>query len=324
MVIFCDNDLRDMSFGLYESKVDLYDRTFREIKGLERPGKMKTGESKAPIISPARGFLKGFDYTMQLQVGCPGGCLFCYVPNAPRLAPADLRSHWGFEVREKKHSAARLQRLLSRGILADKKVYWSAVTDPYAVKGAVTRDLWKTLLAAPRDLRPCRIVVQSRFKVDRDKALLAEYSSTTGSSDGLPPLVISLTIGTDRDDLIHSWERATPDHGQRMKTLQALRKTGIRVVPTLSPFSIWNDLELTLHRFREMDIRIISVIFLKEKTSTANTPAPFLEYIRKNHPCLLDKSWQKDQLALMESVMGTGNVLEGEQGFYCLAVPTGC
>lgn len=312
-----------MSYGLYESKVDLYNRAYREIKGMERPSRLKAGESRAGIISPSRGFLNGFDYTMQLQVGCPGGCLFCYVPDSPRLAPADIRSKWGFEIREKKNAVSRLKRHLDRGVLAGKKIYWSAVTDPYAVRGKVTRGLWEALLDTPQDLRPCRIVVQSRFRVDRDRELISAYAGSTRSSDGNPPVVVSYTISTDRDDLIYSWERATPDYEQRLTALGALCKSGIKVIPTLSPFSIWNDLQLTLCRFREMGIRVISVIFLKEGTSTANTPRAFLEYTRKFHPCLLDKSWQEEQLALMDSVMGRGNVLVGQQGFACLADAAG-
>lgn len=312
-----------MSYALYQSKVDLYSRTYREVKGMDRPDKLEIGKSRADIISPARGFLGGFEYTMQLQVGCPGGCLFCYVPNSPRLAPADIRARWGFEVREKSDPAIRLRYLLENGVLADKKVYWSAVTDPYAVRGSVTRDIWKVLIDTPTNLRPRRILVQSRFKVDRDKELIADYASSFSGSDALPSVVVSLTIGTDRDDLIHSWERATPDFGQRMKTLQRLRQAGIKVIPTLSPFSIWNDLTLTMEQFRELDIRMISVIFLKERTSTARTPQAFLRYIKRNFPCLLDPAWQKSQLVLMEAVMGAGHVLVGQEGFRRLAVPEG-
>ncbi|MCK5795381.1 MAG: hypothetical protein KAH12_11780, partial [Anaerolineales bacterium] len=276
-------------------------------------------ESRASIISSSRGFLNGFDCTMQLQVGCPGGCLFCYVPNSPRLAPADIRSRSGFEIREKKNAISRLKGHLDSGLLAGKKLYWSAVTDPYAVRPSVTRALWETLLVTPQNLRPCRIVVQTRFRVDRDRKLISEYAESTQTPDGRTPALISFTISTDRNDLIYSWERATPDYEQRMNALVSLRKSGIQVIPTLSPFSIWNDLRLTLNRFREMDIRVISVIFLKEGTSTANTPRPFLEYTKKYNPCLLDKSWQKEQLTLMESVMGRGNVLVGQQGFSSLA-----
>ncbi len=309
-----------MSYGLYKSKVDLYDQTFRKVKGLERPGKVKISESRARIISPARGFLGGFDFTMQLQVGCPGGCLFCYVPNSPRLAPSDVRAKWGFEVREKLRPLSRFKKHLLKGTLAGKKIYWSAVTDPYAVRGSVTRGLWEILLDTPRELRPNRIVVQSRFRVDRDRKLIAEYVNSTRDNDQPAPVVVSYTIGTDRNDLIYSWERATPDYEQRMSALRSLRKSGIKVVPSLSPFCVWNDLALTLDRFREMDINAISVIFLKEKESTANTPGAFLDYVREFYPCLLDKDWQGEQLCLMESRMGPGNVLVGQKGFACLAV----
>jgi len=312
-----------MSFGLFESKVDLYDRAFREVHGRDHPPGMKIGESRAGIISPARGFLGTFDYTMQLQVGCPGGCLFCYVQNSPRLGPADVRSRWGFEIRGKKNSLVKLQRALQQGVLADRSIYWSAVTDPYAVKGSMTRDFWKILLDTPSVLRPRRIVVQSRFRVNRDRSLIAEYLNSTRASDHLPSVVVSLTIGTDRDDLVHSWERATPDFSQRMKTVSSLRDSGIKVIPTLSPFSLWNDLELTLQRFREMEIKMISVIFLKEKTATARTPAPFIEYIKRRFPCMLDEAWQQGQLEIMTSVMGKGNVLVGQQGFSRLACPEG-
>jgi len=208
-------------------------------------------------------------------------------------------------------------------MLADKKIYWSAVTDPYAVRGEITRDLWQALLATPSGLRPRRIVVQSRFRVDRDRKLISEYIRSTRNSDGSPPVLVSLTIGTDRDDLIHSWERATPDYGQRMKTMEALRGSGIMVIPTLSPFSIWNDLELTLGRFRELEATRVSVIFLKEGTSTARTPAAFLEYVRKRYPFLLDQAWQQEQLEVMKSAMGMDNVLVGREGFACLADPCG-
>lgn len=312
-----------MSYGLFESKVDLYNRTFWEVYGKDHPRGVKTGESRAGILSPARGFLGTFDYTMQLKVGCPGGCLFCYVQNSPRLGPADLRARWGFEVRSKKDSLGKLKRALLKGVLADRTIYWSAVTDPYAVKGSFTRDFWRIMLDTPLRLRPRRIVVQSRFRVGRDRSLIAQYLDSTRPSDDLPAVVVSLTVGTDRDDLIHSWERATPDYGQRMKTVAALRNSGIKVIPTLSPFSLWNDLELTLRRFREMDIRMISVIFLKEKTSTARTPGPFIEYIRRRFPLILDPAWQEEQLKLMASVVGKENILVGQQGFSRLASPYG-
>lgn len=54
---------------------------YRELFGEPTPGRVQRGVSGAPILSKASGFLRSFDLTLQLQVGCPGGCLFCYVPS---------------------------------------------------------------------------------------------------------------------------------------------------------------------------------------------------------------------------------------------------
>src|SRR4051812_589546 len=91
--------------------------------------------SQADILSQGRGFMGDFDFTMQLQVGCPGGCLFCYVPTGARLTPQEVRGpngqNWGFLIRNKEKAVEKLQKHLARGTLADKTVYWSGVTDPY-------------------------------------------------------------------------------------------------------------------------------------------------------------------------------------------------
>jgi len=80
----------------------------------------------------------GFDHTMQIQVGCPGACQFCYVCEGFRLAPKDVRQNWGFEVRNKRNVTRKFRKHLENGTLADKTIYWSGVTDPYAAKPAVT------------------------------------------------------------------------------------------------------------------------------------------------------------------------------------------
>jgi hypothetical protein len=63
--------------------------------------------------------------------------------------------------------------------------------------------------------------------------------------------------------------------------------------------------------------------FLKEKTSSANTPRAFLDYLREHAEfCpLLERSWQEERLAEMRAVFGAERVLEGQPGFASLAVP---
>ncbi len=302
-----------------------YALTYRQMFGAPPPSSLLRGSSAADILSPARGFMGGFDMTMQIQVGCPGGCLFCYVPNGSSLAPANVRGlggrHWGFVVRDKADAVGKLRRHAERGDLADKTVYWSGVTDPYAATPTTTRGIWEYLSTAPEELRPRRVVVQTRFRTDRDASLMKDYCRGTAPSDSGPPLVISFSIGTDRDDLIRSWERATPLFRDRMKAVENLRLQDIYVVATLSPFAAWNDLTGTLKALEQLGVAYVTVLFFKEKTRSANTPKRFLKYLREQFPELLDQHWQQDRLSEIEAVFGESRVLTGQKGFASLAKP---
>lgn len=302
-----------------------YDHIYQQFFAADPPSSVTFGRSNADIISQGRGFVDGFDLTMQLQVGCPGGCLFCYVPAGNRLTPTAVRGpqgrHWGFRVRHKQNVLAKLRHHLRQGTLAGKTVYWSGVTDPYAAPTGVTRNLWQRLTAAPQTLRPKRLIVQTRFRPDRDVELMVRYAQLTHPSDGGPAVVVSYSIGTDRNDLIRAWERATPLFEGRLKAIETLRQAGLFVVPTLSPFGLWSDLEATLARFKSWRIPYITCLFFKENTRSADTPTRFLTYLRRHHPQLLDAAWQQERLQQMQAAYGSDRVLVGKAGFASLARP---
>ena len=302
-----------------------YEETYQRLFQIQPPSSIHFGESSADIIRPARGFVDGFDLTMQTQVGCPAGCLFCYVPSGRMLTPSAVRGEsgerWGFEVRPKRDVLATFEEHLEHGELGGKTIYWSGVTDPYATPAAQTRGLWDILCQAQSHLRPRRIIVQTRFRPDRDVARIAEYERSTETLDGGPAVVVSYSIGTDRDDLIRSWERATPLFEARMNTIATLRNAGIWVVPTLSPFGLWNDLPGTLEQFRAWDIPYVTALFFKRETNSANTPWHFLSYLERDYPMLLNPDWQKIQTRLMQVVYGRERVLFGKTAFASLAAP---
>jgi len=281
-------------------------------------------ESEADVLSATRGFMAGFDYSLQLQVGCPGGCLFCYVPNGFRLTPAEMRGgNWGYLVRRKRKAVEKFRRHLLAGHLADRTIYWSGVTDPYATPADLTRQVWEALAGAEAALRPRRIVVQTRFNVARDAALISQYAATTTPLGAGPPVVVSFSLGTDRDDLIRAWEKNTLTFDLRVQAITRLRTHGIPVIVTLSPFGLWNDLRGTLRRLRELAIPYVTLLFLKDREPSANTPPAFLDYIRE-HPeyhVLLDPDWQEEQLAIVRQVFGVDQVLLGQAGFASLASP---
>lgn len=302
-----------------------YESVYQQLYNLPTPESVHFGESSAEIIRPARGFVDGFDLTMQTQVGCPAGCLFCYVPSGARLTPPAMRGemgeNWGFEVRRKQYVLPRFAAHLKAGELADKVIYWSGVTDPYASPAAETRAIWELLAAAPHDQRPRRLIVQTRFRPDRDADRIAAYVYGTIPRDGGPAVVVSYSIGTDHDDLIRAWERATPLFGQRLKAIETLRRAGIAVIPTLSPFGLWNDLVGTLNQFRAWGIPYITHLFFKRDTESANTPSRFITYLAREYPMLLDPRWQREQTRLMQTVYSPSRVLFGKGAFASLAAP---
>ena len=298
-----------------------YEQIYQRFFNAPPPEHVKYGDSKTDILREARGFIEGFDLTMQTQVGCPGGCLFCYVPSGRMLTPESLRGgQWGFEVRPKREVVKKFEAHLREGALADKTIYWSGVTDPYATRPAETRAIWDALNNAPAHLRPRRIAIQTRYRPDRDASVISEYTRTTTRSDGGPAVVVSYSVGSDREDLIRAWEKATPSYKQRMTAIQTLRESGIWVVPTLSPFGLWSDLEGTLRQFKAWQIPYITCLFFKKATDSANTPSPFLTYLEHEYPMLLDSEWQREQLTRLEAVYGD-HVLLSKAGFASLAAP---
>jgi DNA repair photolyase len=306
------------------NRTELYQKTYQQIHGQDPPTSVEKGESAADVVSQPRGFLSGFDGTLQFTVGCPAGCLFCYVPSRPFLTPDQVRgdhgTRWGYQWLMKVGALDKFRRHLDRGRLADRTWYWSGVTDPYVSSPEVTRALWQSVCAAPADLRPRRIVVQTRFRPDRDAKLIAEYCHTTQPADDGPAVVVSYSLGTDRNDLIRAWERATPLFEDRMEAIHALRKKELFVVVTLSPFSSWHDLKGTLIQLRRWGVLYLTVLFFKVNTPSANTPQRFQAYLQSHHAELLDPAWQADQLRQIRAVYGD-RFLEGQHGFDSLTDP---
>lgn len=291
------------------------------IAGSAMPDRTAYGVSEADVLARGRGFIGGFDFTLQTQVGCPAACQFCYVRRGARLAPADVRRNWGFVVRRKRRVAEKWRAHLDSGELAGRTVYWSGVTDPYSDAPVVTRAIWTELLEIPAAMRPRRIAVQSRFRVDRDVDLIAEYVRQTNPSDGGPPVVVSLSIGTDRDDLIAAWERATPRFESRMATVSRLCDAGVCVVVTLSPFCVWNDLQQAAARWKEAGVPYLTVLFYKDDCAASLTPPAFLARLMEVCPEVLDRRWQRERLEELMRCYGADRVIPGRDGFASLTAP---
>lgn len=185
----------------------------------------------------------------------------------------------------------------------------------------VSRAVWEALLATPWELRPRRIAVQTRYMAGRDAEVMAAYSASSRPADGGPAVLVSYSIGTDRNGLIRAWEAATPSFEQRMMTVERLRRADLPVVVTLSPMAVWNDLRAAVERFRTLGAAYLTCLFFKENAHGATTPKRFLDHLRRDFPMLLDPTWQQRQVEVMQDVFGEGRVLVGQAGFASLANP---
>ena len=84
---------------------------------------------------------------------------------------------------------------------------------------------------------------------------------------------------------------------------------------------MWDDLTGTLRVLDAVGVAYVTVLFFKENTHGARTPADFLKLLRANHPELLDPHWQAERLAEVQSVFGSDRVRVGKEGFASLAKP---
>lgn len=56
-----------------------FSNTSFEVHQVNHPARVEVGQSATNVLSKPSSFMGGFDLSVQLQVGCPGGYLFRYV-----------------------------------------------------------------------------------------------------------------------------------------------------------------------------------------------------------------------------------------------------
>jgi len=145
-------------------------------------------------LTPTRGFLRGFAFSLNPYVGCSfgdnGGCPFCYVRALP--VAHSVKGKWGAWVIAKVNIPEVLTHeleLLARDCkLEGAAVFMSSATDPY--QGIERRlGLSRGALAALAQRPPYRILLQTRSPlVERDIDLLGRLgrhviTSTTLETD---------------------------------------------------------------------------------------------------------------------------------------------
>ena len=181
---------------------------------------VRTIESRS-ILTPTKGRLAEYDFSLNPYRGCGFGCSYCY---AAFFVPDDVRrDSWGQWV-EVKANAVRLFNQVKG--LGGARIFMSSVTDPYQpVEASV--GLSRTILEHLSDLdEQPRIVVQTRGPlVTRDIDVLKRFRH----------LRVNMSITTDSDEMRKRFEPSCASIERRMAAVAELSDAGIRTAVCVSP-----------------------------------------------------------------------------------------
>lgn len=181
-----------------------------------------TYRTASTILTPAKGFMDGYDFTLNPYSGCAFGCTYCYAASFARSR--ELKENWGYWVQVKENALDILKKFRSKG-LADKTIYMSSVTDPYQPiesKLRLTRSLLQELL----DFHQPRLVIQTRSPlITDDIELLKQFKH----------LQVNMTVTTDSERVRRIFEPLCPSNQTRLAAITKVGQAGIKTCITITP-----------------------------------------------------------------------------------------
>lgn len=172
------------------------------------------------ILTKPKGFMSGYDFSMNPYSGCAFGCAYCYA--ASFASTQDSANSWGDWVIVKENALELLRS--SRRRLEGKSVYISSVTDPYQpieIRLELTRDLLKELVH-----HQPRVFIQTRSPlVTRDIDIFKEFKN----------IQINMTVTTDSEEVRRCFEPGCPGNQQRLQAIGEVCAAGIQACITMTP-----------------------------------------------------------------------------------------
>lgn len=181
-----------------------------------------TYKAAASILTEAKGFMGGYDYTLNPYSGCSFGCTYCYAAFFSRTE--DQRKNWGYWVQVKENALQLLIKFRKKS-LKDKTIYMSSVTDPYQPiekELNLTRSLLKELITYHQP----RLVIQTRSPLAiRDIDLFKQFKV----------IQVNMTITTDSETVRKVFEPLCPSNASRLKAIKEINDAGVNTCITMTP-----------------------------------------------------------------------------------------
>lgn len=179
-------------------------------------------KSAGSILTEAKGFMGGYDYTLNPYSGCSFGCTYCYAAFFSRTE--EQRENWGYWVQVKENALQLLIKFRKKS-LKDKTIYMSSVTDPYQPiekELNLTRSLLKELSTYHQP----RLVIQTRSPLaKRDIDLFKEFNV----------IQVNMTITSDSERVRKVFEPLCPSNASRLNAIKEINDAGVNTCITMTP-----------------------------------------------------------------------------------------
>jgi len=176
----------------------------------------------ASILTEGKGFMDGYDFTLNPYSGCSFGCTYCYAAFFSRSE--EQRNNWGYWVQVKQNALKLLIKKRKKSLF-DKTIYMSSVTDPYQPierELKLTRSLLKELLVYHQP----RLVIQTRSPIaSRDVDIFQQFNK----------IQVNMTITTDSETVRKVFEPFCPSNASRLKAIKEINDAGVNSCITMTP-----------------------------------------------------------------------------------------
>lgn len=194
----------------------------------QQPKKTRLGHSEieysnaSSILTEGKGFMDGYDYTLNPYSGCSFGCNYCYA--AFFATTKEKMDSWGYWVRVKENALQLLMKQRKKPLI-NKTIYLSSVTDPYQPierELELTRNILKELIK----YHEVRLVIQTRSPiVTRDIDLFKQFKA----------IQVNMSVTTDSEDVRKAFEPLCPSNRVRIKAITEIQQAGINSCITMTP-----------------------------------------------------------------------------------------
>lgn len=202
------------------------------------------------------------DYVMNLYVGCPHGCKYCYASFMKRFT--GHKEEWGTFIDIK-----RCSKKLDKRKLENKRIFLSSVTDcynPYEKEYELTRGLLEQLVDID-----CYLSISTKSSlILRDIDLLKKMKH----------LEVSISINTLDEKFKQDMDNASSIR-ERLETLKILHENGIYTILFMSPiFPYITDFRKIIEVSREY----VDQYWFENLNLRGSYKTVILNYIEKNYP----------------------------------------